>query len=371
MSIEKLYLKAMRFSERNKQYFQMSQQQIADENSILLCFCSRAYCIFLLFYSILTYVLMPNLILVICYAVFGASGVGFLLFSRYFCRKRTVSFPVIQKVCLLFVWTVLAFTISISVFPFPGQPAIFFPLGFMLVSVLFILPFFKMARTLTLAFFIFAILVLLYKMPESASYDLFGGITTLLLGYFFLYVISDLRLRGGEALIRQKVLNRTDALTGLPNRRWASENMPPCYRRCQKMQLPVAAMMVDIDDFKKYNDMLGHPAGDACLKAIGEIILSYSSDLGILSARYGGEEFLFLLGDCCREEALNAAKGLLECVRIRAIPGPDGPVTISIGVAVQLPDSDSSMEHLIEEADAALYHSKRIGKNQFTLLEAD
>ena len=252
---------------------------------------------------------MPNRILIWCYLIFGAAAAGFLLFAERCCRAADKSYGVIRNACILFVCTILAYAISISVFPFPSQPAIFFPLSLVLVCVLFILPFYTMTFLLTGAFFVFLVLVLLFKTPRSISYDLFSGVTALILVYFLLYIITDLRLRSGESLVKLEVLNRTDPLTGLPNRRWASENMPPCFRRCQKMQLPVAAMMLDIDDFKKYNDTLGHQAGDTCLKIIGEIILSYSRDLGIRAARYGGEEFLFLLGDCSKKEALSAAWG--------------------------------------------------------------
>ena len=77
------------------------------------------------------------------------------------------------------------------------------------------------------------------------------------------------------------------------------------------------------------------------------------------------------MGDCSKKEALSAAWGLLERVRDRAIPGPDGSVTVSVGVAVMFPSMESTMEELIGQADAALYHSKRIGKNQVTLAEVD
>ena len=369
--MRKLLIKPALFAARSRQYFSMSKKQIADDNAILLRYCSWAFCIFLLLYSILTWMLMPNRILIWCYLIFGAAAAGFLLFAERCCRAADKSYGVIRNACILFVCTILAYAISISVFPFPSQPAIFFPLSLVLVCGLFILPFYTMTFLLTGAFFVFLVLVLLFKTPRSISYDLFSGVTALILVYFLLYIITDLRLRSGESLVKLEVLNRTDPLTGLPNRRWASENMPPCFRRCQKMQLPVAAMMLDIDDFKKYNDTLGHQAGDTCLKIIGEIILSYSKDLGIRAARYGGEEFLFLLGDCSKKEALSAAWGLLERVRDRAIPGPDGSVTVSVGVAVMFPSMDSTMEELIGQADAALYHSKRIGKNQVTLAEVD
>ncbi len=163
---------------------------------------------------------MPNRILIWCYLIFGAAAAGFLLFAERCCRAADKSYGVIRNACILFVCTILAYAISISVFPFPSQPAIFFPLSLVLVCVLFILPFYTMTFLLTGAFFVFLVLVLLFKTPRSISYDLFSGVTALILVYFLLYIITDLRLRSGESLVKLEVLNRASLVV-------VDANLPP------------------------------------------------------------------------------------------------------------------------------------------------
>ena len=113
-------------------------------------------------------------------------------------------------------------------------------------------------------------------------------------------------------------------------------------------------MMVDVDHFKQYNDCLGHQAGDDCLRAMGALLMEFSDRWGLHAARYGGEEFLLLLPGVDGGEAERLAFRLLEEVRQLALPGPDGPVTVSIGAAVRLP----------EGADKALYRAKADGRKR-------
>ena len=139
------------------------------------------------------------------------------------------------------------------------------------------------------------------------------------------------------------------------------------------MGLSVAAMMLDIDYFKKYNDKLGHLEGDQRLRELGEIIGSYAGELGLLAARYGGEEFALLLADCPPEEARRSGEDLLARIAARKIPGPEegAVLTVSLGVAVQLPRPGDSLEKLLSAADQALYRSKEEGRDRMTLLEMD
>ncbi|MBN8875125.1 MAG: diguanylate cyclase [Rhodospirillales bacterium] len=135
-----------------------------------------------------------------------------------------------------------------------------------------------------------------------------------------------------------------DALTGLANRRRFDSLLDKEWRRSCRRGLALSVIMVDADWFKQYNDMFGHLAGDACLRAIARAIdgvLRRPADLG---ARYGGEEFVVLLPDTDHAGALHMAERIRLAVRALAKPHPESPhgfVTVSLGVATAWPQATS------------------------------
>ena len=171
-----------------------------------------------------------------------------------------------------------------------------------------------------------------------------------------------------------RVLAREDGLTGLSNRRRFDEAMGEEFRRATRVRSPLALLMLDVDRFKLFNDTYGHPAGDACLRAIASVIQQLARRPADLAARYGGEEFVVLLPDT---DTAGAAV-LAECVRtgvrdllIAHAGSESGVVTVSIGVAIVIPSmATSSPAELIEAADTALYQAKNGGRDTVRLAGA-
>lgn len=154
----------------------------------------------------------------------------------------------------------------------------------------------------------------------------------------------------------------TDQLTGLPNKRAVEEQLHRMAAQAGRGKTSLAAIVVDIDHFKRVNDNYGHPIGDLLLSAIGAAIAATmrTSDF---AGRYGGEEFVLLLPDTGVDGAMILAekvRGEIERLRIMEI---DDAVTASFGVAV-LPDHASQGESLLREADRALYVAKGSGRNR-------
>ena len=156
---------------------------------------------------------------------------------------------------------------------------------------------------------------------------------------------------------------RTDALTGLPNRRAFDDALALQIAGWQRKKVTFAVMVVDADHFKAVNDQHGHPAGDAVLRDLAKVLQDSLRKMDLI-ARVGGEEFAVLLPstngvDACRaadhcREAVAAHEFLHGAVRL--------PITISIGVAaVDLPDDGNS---LLSRADQALYAAKQAGRNR-------
>ncbi len=161
----------------------------------------------------------------------------------------------------------------------------------------------------------------------------------------------------------------TDGLTNVANRRSLNYQLESLLKLSHRFGHPISFMLADVDHFKKFNDDLGHPAGDRALTTIAQTLQEASRGTDFV-ARYGGEEFAVLLPETDHDGALVAADKLREAVE--AIPGLDRKVTVSIGVSTLRPDRDKSFnaemleEQLIEQADKALYHSKENGRNRIS-----
>jgi diguanylate cyclase (GGDEF)-like protein/PAS domain S-box-containing protein len=156
-----------------------------------------------------------------------------------------------------------------------------------------------------------------------------------------------------DLLAGVQAMARTDATTGLPNRRSWDEEVPEAIARAQRHGYPLAVALADLDHFKLFNDAHGHPAGDALLT---EVAASWRRTLRATDfiARYGGEEFGLLMPDCPPDEAVSLM------ARLRAAT-PRGE-TASVGIAYW--DGSESPEAIVSRADAALYEAKYAGRDR-------
>ncbi len=161
-------------------------------------------------------------------------------------------------------------------------------------------------------------------------------------------------------------LSTTDGLTGIPNRRMFDELSIREWRRCERMKKPIALVMLDIDNFKLFNDEYGHQAGDECLREVAKQVARAAPRAADLAARYGGEEFVLVLGETDADGARWVADNVRQHVSELGIPHatPSRRVTVSCGVASILPQSGHSFETLLRSADRALYQAKEAGRDK-------
>jgi diguanylate cyclase (GGDEF)-like protein len=163
-----------------------------------------------------------------------------------------------------------------------------------------------------------------------------------------------------------------DGLTQIANRRHFDAQLQLAWRRCQREQRPLALLLLDVDDFKAYNDHYGHPAGDEVLRQVARVLAGAQRRPDDLAARYGGEEFVLLLPGADEPAALQAGEQLLEQLRRLALPHEKARaadiVTASIGVAVSLPVPAGDPLELLADADVALYAAKAAGRNRVATL---
>lgn len=157
-----------------------------------------------------------------------------------------------------------------------------------------------------------------------------------------------------------------DGLTGLANHRSFQDMLKNTFRISKKSDSIMALSMIDVDDFKKFNDTYGHVHGDTVLREIGTVLLDFSVSHKFFAARYGGEEFAIIFKDISAIKAYEIIEEIRQKIEEHTILGPAGKrmqVTISCGISERIAQ-DSSVQLLIDRADRAMYRAKNAGKNR-------
>jgi diguanylate cyclase (GGDEF)-like protein len=181
-------------------------------------------------------------------------------------------------------------------------------------------------------------------------------------------LIESLR-RGKEELeelnLRLRELAVRDGLTGLHDHRYFQDVLAKEVSRARRHKRTFSLLFLDVDFFKRYNDVNGHLAGDSILKTLAAIFREDQRETATV-ARYGGEEFVILLPETGKEGALMLAERIRKRVLDHLFPGeeeqPLGKLTVSIGVAT-FPEDGTERDSLIQNADRALYKAKQNGRN--------
>lgn len=165
-------------------------------------------------------------------------------------------------------------------------------------------------------------------------------------------------------------MSNIDSLTDLYNRRYFNEAYQREWMSACRSQVSLAALMLDIDNFKKYNDTYGHLRGDKCLQAVAKAVREAVKRPRDMVARFGGEEFVILLTETDANGAFCLAEHVQANVRelgIEHSASSSQIVSVSIGVATMIPTLKNHPEELLNMADEALYRSKSNGRNSISL----
>lgn len=167
-----------------------------------------------------------------------------------------------------------------------------------------------------------------------------------------------------------QAISLTDSLTGLANRRAFDRRLDDELARAARYRTPLSVLMFDIDHFKSYNDIHGHPAGDGILARIAEVLAGDVLRETDLAFRHGGDEFAIIMPATAADQALIVGQRLCERVRAEAFPHgtlqPGGRVTVSVGVA-GTPHAAATSQQVVDGADLALYAAKEAGRDRASL----
>lgn len=174
-----------------------------------------------------------------------------------------------------------------------------------------------------------------------------------------------------EANQKLEELANQDGLTQVANRRCFDARLQAEWKRLTREKQPLSLILLDIDQFKFYNDCYGHLAGDDCLFRIAQTLQKVIRRPADLVARYGGEEFAIVLPNTNLEGAIKVAQSIQEAIHDLAIPHArstvKGIITVSMGISSLLPDLEVEPDRLIADADTALYNAKQQGRDRYSI----
>lgn len=181
-------------------------------------------------------------------------------------------------------------------------------------------------------------------------------------------IISDKTAELQQANEELRRLANIDGLTQIANRRKFDEVLTKEWEVTLKAQQFLSLILLDVDNFKLYNDFYGHLEGDKCLKQIAQVLANHAQESWKFAARYGGEEFAIILSNTTAEDALSIAEKIrMEVVELK-IPHVQSCVgehiTVSMGVSTLVPEDRFNTHLLIDSADRGLFAAKRQGRNR-------
>lgn len=225
-----------------------------------------------------------------------------------------------------------------------------------------------------------AILIILSSLYIANLLDLLPAntnrATDLVMGRWLVIAASGIFITWVAMAYEQRILQlaasnwrdaHEDHLTGLPNRRALEQVLVREAGRARRAEATLTCVMSDIDHFKRYNDRFGHSVGDACLKAVADVLAYATRRPADFAARYGGEEFLLILpgtnSDGARE-VVERVRSLLQVTDVVGATGEHSHPTMTFGVVTIAGSQIDSVDQLLRSADSALYEGKQAGRDR-------
>ncbi len=201
------------------------------------------------------------------------------------------------------------------------------------------------------------------RLLQTIGFWILMFVPALLLSYFIAYQTRNTEIK----LKKMENIANVDSLTGLYNRRYFEKQLLNGCSKSYDTSIPMALLMIDVDYFKKYNDLYGHPKGDECLRKVATSLQLETTSASGIVARYGGEEFSILLPKSDLNDAIKIGNRLCKNIKKLKIEHEQSEkklVTLSIGVASLIAETEQDYLKLVKQADLALYKSKHNGRDQ-------
>lgn len=299
---------------------------------------------------------------------------GFAVFISFCCLIHIIYKDKWKiKEIYLVIALCLAFGVSLDC-PYVNDEAAIFPILLITLPTLFTERFHNMVVFLSFYITFYLLSVYLYKSPSVWFWEIYDTLALTVVSLIVHWFLSRERCLGYLSMVRNEeiiiqlektqeeltYLSENDVLSGIANRRKLYMTMAQIEN--QEIPAPKGVMMLDLDDFKKYNDSYGHAAGDQCIRFLGTTLRGFEETNNIKFYRYGGEEFVGLFW-CEDKEALNTMATDI-CVSVCSLNLDKASITTSIGTVI-CDGVEQNYEYWITLADEALYEAKRNGKNTY------
>lgn len=217
----------------------------------------------------------------------------------------------------------------------------------------------------------------IYAMTQSALFTSISKGPVIIIGLLIIFLLTGLIIfwivasmkKNAEINEKLELIANHDSLTGLLNRRFLETSLSELWKYPIRVSGQAAVFMMDIDDFKKYNDYYGHLKGDECLRQIASIFRNSFDGYDGNVMRYGGEEFIAVIFALDKDASLKLGQQVCQLVEREKLPNSSGGVvTVSVGVCHANTTLEASLYECIQIADKALYQAKKEGKNRAVLL---
>jgi diguanylate cyclase (GGDEF)-like protein len=301
--------------------------------------------------------------MVVAYAAGFAVQVIFAVLLRAFGARLVRRTRVIRALCVLFQILSLSVVVYIGAIAMHTEPGIYFSPITIVVSMLFVLPFWHNVTFVTLTTAAFVLLSNFFKEQNVFLLDVSMAVLTWVLSLTTNFVVLELRVRDMNQRRELMLLSCTDSLTGLLNKTKA-ESAAREYLAGQGSQGSCALFVIDLDQFKQINDQMGHQAGDAALEVFGESLMKLFRTIDIVG-RVGGDEFVALMKNTS-DRRLVARRAALICETVRRTHFRDTGITLTCSVGVAICEvGNCRYDELFKKADEQLYIVKRGGKDGF------
>lgn len=263
--------------------------------------------------------------------------------------------------CILLSIILLTFSVLLDTIGSAGAPAIFVPMMYVIVPVVFTLPFHISYGMIAITEIAYAFMLSTYKNNMTGRYDLFGSIVALACSLIIANIITMLRVRDYMLQAEYKYRSMTDGLTNILNKEAIFDALRK-YFQAYNPHTTCALIIMDLDNFKTLNDTKGHAAGDVLLKEIGRLLTETFRRLDIIG-RFGGDEFVILLKGTADPLLIHNKYTMIQ-ERLKQLTQEqlDIPVTASFG-SVYAEDQTVDAHLLFQQADTALYEAKRKEKS--------